>query len=294
MRKKSLLSLVAERVVIFDGAMGTMLLESGLPAGGTPELWNLERPDIVEDIHRRYFAAGSDVVQTNTFGGTALKLADKGSGDKAEAVNAAAVKIAKRACPEGCFVAGDIGPTGRMLPPVGTATVEELEETFFHQAAVLLKNGADLISIETMFSLEESLAAVRAAKRAGSCPVIAAVTYNKTPNGYFTMMGEGVGQCVQAFEDSGADVIASNCTLGSRDMLELVVEMKSTTEKPILIQPNAGKPIADDGGPTRYEQTAQEFAEDVRRLVDAGADMVGGCCGTNASFIREMVRQIRS
>jgi len=288
-----ILSLAAERVVVFDGAMGTMLLASGLPTGGTPELWNIEQPGIVEEIHRQYYASGSDVVHTNTFGGTALKLADKGHEDKMEQVNLAAVKIAKRACPDGRFVAGDMGPTGRMLPPVGTATVEELEETFYLQATALLKGGADLISIETMFSLEESLAAVRAAKRAGDCPVVAAVTYNNTPNGFFTMMGESVSQCAEAFEKAGADVFASNCTLGSGDMLELVKDMKAATTLPVLIQPNAGKPVADDDGPTRYEQTALEFAQDVKRLVDAGADMVGGCCGTNAEFIREMVRHIQ-
>ena len=170
---KDILELAAERVVVFDGAMGTMLLASGLPTGGTPELWNLEQPGIVENIHQQYYDAGSDVVHTNTFGGTSLKLADKGHADKAEQVNAAAVKIAKKACPPGKFVAGDIGPTGRMLPPVGTASVEELEEAFFQQAKALVQAGADLISIETMFSLEESLAAVRSAKKAGDCPVVA-------------------------------------------------------------------------------------------------------------------------
>ena len=290
---RTILELAAERVVVFDGAMGTMLLASGLPTGGTPELWNLEEPGIVENIHRQYFDAGADVVHTNTFGGTALKLADKGNADKAEQVNLAAVEIARQACPAGRFVAGDIGPTGRMLPPVGTANVEELEEAFFFQARALLQGGADLISIETMFSLEESLAAVRSAKKAGDCPVVAAVTYNKTPNGYFTMMGESVVQCAEAFEKAGADVFASNCTLGSNDMLALVADMNAATRLPVMIQPNAGKPVADDDGPTRYTQTAREFALDIKRIVDAGADMVGGCCGTNADFIREMVRHIQ-
>ncbi len=290
---KNILTLAAERVVVFDGAMGTMLLASGLPAGGTPELWNVEQPAIVEDIHRQYYAAGSDVVHTNTFGGTALKLADKGHAEMAEQVNIEAVRIAKKACPEGRFVAGDIGPTGRMLPPVGNASVDELEVAFYNQAAALLKGGADLISIETMFSLEEALAATRAAKRAGNCLVVAAVTYNKTPNGFFTMMGESVNQCAESFEKAGADVIASNCTLGSGDMLELVKDMKTATTKPVLIQPNAGKPIAEDGETTHYEQTSQEFAHDIKELVGAGADMVGGCCGTNADFIAEIIRQIR-
>ena len=289
----TILDLAAERVVVFDGAMGTMLLAAGLPTGGTPELCNLEQPGIVEGIHRQYYKAGADVVHTNTFGGTALKLADKGNADKAEQVNLAAAEIARKACPADRFVAGDIGPTGRMLPPVGTASVEELEEAFLLQAQALLQGGVDLISIETMFSLEDSLAAVRSAKKAGACIVVAAVTYNRTPNGFFTMMGESVAQSAEAFEKAGADVFASNCTLGSGDMLDLVADMKAATSLPVMIQPNAGKPIADDGGPTRYAQTAREFAQDIRRMVAAGADMVGGCCGTNAEFIREMVRHIQ-
>jgi 5-methyltetrahydrofolate--homocysteine methyltransferase len=149
----------------------------------------------------------------------------------------------------------------------------------------------DLISIETMFSLEEALAALRAAKRLGDVLVIAALTFNRTKKGFFTMMGEGVKQAVSAFEAAGADVIASNCSLGSRDMIELTKELRAATGKPILIQPNAGKPVTQKGV-TSYQQTPAEFARDGKEIKDSGADMIGGCCGTNPEFIRALAHTL--
>jgi 5-methyltetrahydrofolate--homocysteine methyltransferase len=292
MKYKRFMELAQNKIVVFDGAMGTMLFEAGLKAGGVPELWNIEKPEIVMSVHQRYYEAGADVVHTNTFGGTDMKLQQKGVSAQMEAINIEAVKLARRVCPENAFVAGDLGPTGKMLKPVGDVDMQELVETFYRQASVLLKGGVDLISIETMFSLEEAVAAVRGAKLAGDCPVIAAITYNKTPNGFFTLMGESVEQCVSAFEKEDVDVIGSNCTLGSNDMVDLVKEIRPRTKKPILFQPNAGKPVRREGG-TIYEQTADEFAADIKKIVNAGATMVGGCCGTNADFIKAMVHTLR-
>jgi 5-methyltetrahydrofolate--homocysteine methyltransferase len=291
MNGKSFMNLVNDRIVFFDGAMGTMLLEAGLPPGGIPEMWNLEKPEVVMDVYQQYFNAGADVVHTNTFGGSTLKLSIKGHAHQMESINLAAVQLARRVCPENAFVAGDLGPTGKMLKPMGDATIETLEEAFFLQAAALIKGGADIISIETMFSLDEATAALKAAKRAGNIPVIAGITYNKTPNGFFTMMGETIEQCAATLAENGADAVASNCTLGSSDIIELTRELRKATTKPILIQPNAGKPILKDNI-TIYEQTPSEFAGDIKRVVDEGADMVGGCCGTNAAFVREIVRTI--
>ena len=285
------LKLVNDRIVFFDGAMGTMLLAAGLPGGGVPELWNLEKPDVVLDVYQQYYNAGADVVHTNTFGASTLKLGVKGHAEQMESINLAAVQLARRVCPENAFVAGDMGPTGEMLKPMGTATFEILEEAFFLQATALIKGGADIISIETMFSLDEATAALKAAKRAGNIPVVAGITYNKTPNGFYTMMGETIEQCATTLGENGADAVACNCTLGSSDFLELVRELRKATPKPILIQPNAGKPIPKDNI-TIYEQTPSEFAADIKRIIDEGADMVGGCCGTNAAFVEEIVRTI--
>jgi 5-methyltetrahydrofolate--homocysteine methyltransferase len=287
----AILELAKKKTVIFDGAMGTMLIAAGLKAGETPELWNLEKPSLVTDIHRKYYQAGSDVVHTNTFGGSAIKLVDKGLSDKMERINVEAAKIAREACPAGKFVAGDVGPTGKLLKPLGDLVLEEAEEDFFRQSQALLKGGVDLISIETMFSLEEALAALRAAKRLGDVLVIAALTFNRTKKGFFTMMGEGVAQAVSAFEQAGADVIATNCSLGSRDMIDLTKELRAATRKPILIQPNAGKPVTQKGV-TSYQQTPAEFAQDGKEIKNSGADMIGGCCGTNPEFIRALVQTL--
>lgn len=287
----AILESAKKKAVIFDGGMGTMLMAAGLKAGESPELWNIEKPSLVTDIHRKYYEAGSDVVHTNTFGGNTIKLAERGLADKMETINVEAARLAREACPAGKFVAGDIGPTGKLLKPLGDLVLEEAEEGFFRQAQALLKGGVDLISIETMFSLEEALAALRAAKRLGDVLVIAALTFNRTKKGFFTMMGEGVKQAVSAFEAAGADVIASNCSLGSRDMIDLTKELRAATGKPILIQPNAGKPVTQKGV-TSYQQTPAEFARDGKEIKDSGADMIGGCCGTNPEFIRALAQTL--
>jgi 5-methyltetrahydrofolate--homocysteine methyltransferase len=287
----AILELAKKKAVIFDGGMGTMLMAAGLKAGESPELWNIEKPSLVTDIHRKYYEAGSDVVHTNTFGGNTIKLAERGLADKMETINVEAARLAREACPAGKFVAGDIGPTGKLLKPLGDLVLEEAEEGFFRQAQALLKGGVDLISIETMFSLEEALAALRAAKRLGDVLVIAALTFNRTKKGFFTMMGEGVKQAVSAFEAAGAAVIASNCSLGSRDMIDLTKELRAATRKPILIQPNAGKPVTQKGV-TSYQQTPAEFAQDGQEIRNIGADMIGGCCGTNPEFIRALAQTL--
>jgi 5-methyltetrahydrofolate--homocysteine methyltransferase len=287
----AILELAKKKTVIFDGAMGTMLMAAGLKAGESPELWNIEKPSLVAEIHRQYYEAGSDAVHTNTFGGNAVKLADRGLAEKTEKINVEAARLAREACPAGKFVAGDIGPTGKLLKPLGDLAIEEAEEAFFRQAQALVKGGVDLVSIETMFSLQEALAALRAAKKLGAVTVIAALTFNRTKKGFFTMMGEGVRQAVSAFEEAGADVIASNCSLGSSDMIDLTKELRAATRRPVLVQPNAGKPETQMGV-TSYRQTPAEFAQDGKEIRNSGADMIGGCCGTNPEFIRSLVHAL--
>jgi 5-methyltetrahydrofolate--homocysteine methyltransferase len=287
----AILELAKKKTVIFDGAMGTMVMAAGLKAGESPELWNIEKPSLVAEIHRQYYEAGSDAVHTNTFGGNAVKLADRGLAEKTEKINVEAARLAREACPAGKFVAGDIGPTGKLLKPLGDLAIEEAEEAFFRQAQALVKGGVDLVSIETMFSLQEALAALRAAKKLGAVTVIAALTFNRTKKGFFTMMGEGVRQAVSAFEEAGADVIASNCSLGSSDMIDLTKELRAATRRPVLVQPNAGKPETQMGV-TSYRQTPAEFAQDGKEIRNSGADMIGGCCGTNPEFIRSLVHAL--
>ncbi len=284
-----ILQLLGKEPVIFDGAMGTMLMASGLKAGETPEMWNLEKPSAVMEIHRRYYEAGSHVVHTNTFGANPVKLSDRGLAEKMESINLEAARIARQACPRGKRVAGDMGPTGKLMRPLGDLDPQRAQEGYRMQAEALLNGGVDFLSIETMFSLQEALAALKGAKRLGEIFVIVSLTFNRTKRGFFTMMGEGVSQVVSSLEEAGADAVGSNCTLGSRDMIDLTAQIRAATKKPLLIQPNAGKPVTRHGI-TTYQQSPTEFAEDGEKIKEAGADMIGGCCGTNENFIRELAK----
>ena len=278
------LTKLKENTVLFDGAMGTMLMKAGKAGLKTPILLNLDEPELVTDIHRQYYAAGADVVITNTFGGSPLKLVADGLDQQMAELNRAAVKLVRKACPEGKYVAGDIGPSGKMLKPLGDAAPEDVQTSFFSQAEVLIECGVDLIIIETMFSLEEALAAVQGVRKAGDILLLASMTYTKTPNGFFTMMGETVSQCTAALAEAGADMMGANCTLNSTDTIDLTKELRAATDRPILVQPNAGKPVTSEGL-TYYEQTPAEFAADAQKIHAAGADMIGGCCGTTPEFI---------
>jgi 5-methyltetrahydrofolate--homocysteine methyltransferase len=287
----AILESARRETVIFDGAMGTMLMASGLKADESPEMWNLEKPSVIMEIHRRYYEAGSHVVHTNTFGGNPVKLFDRGLGEKMESINLEGARIAREACPGGRWVAGDMGPTGKLMRPLGDLDPKRAEQAFERQAEALLNGGVDLLSIETMFSLQEALAALRGAKRLGEIFVIVSLTFNRTKKGFFTMMGEGVNQVVSSLEEAGADAVGSNCTLGSSDMVDLTREIKAATKRPFLIQPNAGKPVTQQGI-TTYRQRPTEFADDGRKIKEAGADMIGGCCGTNEDFIRELAKAL--
>lgn len=289
--QNKLLEKAKEKTIIFDGAMGTLIMSAGIESIKSPILLNVEKPDLVVEFHKQYYAAGADVVLTNTFSGNPLKLEAEGIEAQMEVLNRQAAELAKAACPEGKFVAGDIGPSGKTLPPVGDSSPEEMQDAFYRQAKVLIEGGVDLILIETMYSLDEAVAAVHAVRKESDILLAASMTFNLTEMGYYTIMGETVDQCASTLSEAGADIIGANCTLGSPDMIELTKELRAATDKPILIQPNAGKPVTDEG-PTYYQQTPAEFAQDLKLIKEAGADMVGGCCGTNPEFIENMIGAI--
>jgi methionine synthase I (cobalamin-dependent) len=283
------LDLVKQRIVLFDGALGTTLMARGLSSGEAPEKWNVERPEVVKEIHRAYFSAGSDVVQTNTFGGNRFKLSEKQlEGDLAR-INRTAVELAKEVRPPGKFVAGDVGPSGKLMAPFGPYDKEQMEGNFAEQGQLLVDAGVDLISIETMFSLEEALAALRGIRGVTDIPIFVSMTFDRKAKGFFTLMGDTPESCVRALEENGADVVGSNCQLGSREMADLIQEIKRWTKTPVIAQPNAGSPVLR-GGKTAYEQSPEEFAEEILEIVKEGADIVGGCCGTTPLFI-EKVRE---
>lgn len=263
----------------------------GLSSGEAPEKWNLERPEVVKEVHRAYFSAGSDVVQTNTFGGNRLKLRAQSIEGDLLRINQTAVQLARSVCPPGKFVAGDVGPSGELMVPLGPHAVDEMEGVFAEQGQMLAEAGVDLISIETMFSLDEATAALKGIRGVTGLPIFASMSFDRKPRGFFTLMGETPEACVKALEENGADVVGSNCQLGSREMVDLTREIRSWAKVPVIVQPNAGSPVSREGG-TVYEQSPEEFAEDVVRIVESGANVVGGCCGTNPLFIKQVKERL--
>jgi 5-methyltetrahydrofolate--homocysteine methyltransferase len=265
--------------------MGTLLFSYGLPIGTPPELWNLSHPEIILKIHKKYIQAGADVIQTNTFGATSLKLRKSGNEKKMERLNEAAVKIARKACPDNKYMAGNIGPTGEFLEPVGEVTYKQLKKAFSEQAHILDSAGVDLISIETMYDLREALAAIEGVREVSSLPLFVCMTFEKKTKGYFTLMGNEVSSSLKKLEQAGADAVGANCTLGSKDMIRLVLTMMKNTKLPLIVQPNAGMPKLVKGK-TVYLQKPSSFANDILKMVKSGANFVGGCCGTTPEFIK--------
>ena len=288
MRGTELLELCRRRTVLFDGALGTELMRRGLPQGAAPETWNLERPESLREVHAAYFAAGSDVATTNSFGASPIKLASHGIGTDARELNIAAARLASSVRPSGRFVAGSIGPNGRFLKPQGEGAESEFEAAFEVQAASLAEGGADLLILETMFDLREASCALRAAKRAAALPVFATMTFNLTKRGFFTLMGQSVAACAAELETLGAAAIGANCTLASDGMIGLARELRAATPLPVIIQPNAGQPQIGPNGELVYAQSVEDYVRDVRAIIAEGANIVGGCCGTTPAHIRAL------
>ena len=279
-------------ILLIDGAMGTQLMLKGIKAGETSETWVLNRPDDVAAIHKSYFDAGADIVITNTFGATPIKLSHFDLSEKADEINRVAAGLAKSVCPDGGFVAGNIGPTGKLLKPYGDGDEDELFENFKLQSMALMEGGADLIIIETMMDLKEAEIALKAALST-NLPVFVSITFDKKKRGYFTMMGNRPEEVVKSLVDLGANVVGANCTLRIGDMVELVKEITAHSSVPVMAEPNAGSPELEDGKP-KYVDGPKEFAGRLPDLISAGAKIVGGCCGTTPETTMEMRKVIDS
>jgi 5-methyltetrahydrofolate--homocysteine methyltransferase len=285
--------LIQRKVMLFDGGMGTMLISSGLGRGQAPEEWIVQHPEKVREIHYQYLQAGAEVVQTNTFGATDIKLSVSRPGKKPDVdrFNEEAVKLVREAVEEygegDRFVAGDIGPTGKFFPPVGTLEPNEARRSFRQQARALHRAGVDLFLVETMYDLKEAVEALRAIREVSDRPVVVEMTFDRKPNGYFTIVGDTPGKAVDTLLEEGTDVVGANCTISSAEMIDLAVEMRKLTDKPLLFQPNAGSPEIRHGKEL-YRQKPDEFADDMTEIVEKGANAVGGCCGTTPEFIRAL------
>ena len=284
--------LVRKRLVVYDGGMGTMLFAAGLLDGESPEPWNWEKPEVVNEVYRAYYEAGSDVVQTNTFGGTPIKLSERDLQDRTYDANCLAAKALKGICPEDRYAAGDVGPIGKFMKPMGEFTREEFDASFEAQIQGLVDGGVDLISIETMYSLEEALCALRAAKKLSSLPVVVCMTFDRNPRGFFTLMGETVPHCLKVLEDNGADIVGSNCSHGSPVFIDLARLIRDHTDLPVIVQPNRGKPILEKES-MAYKQTVEEFVADARTIAAIGVNVFGGCCGTTPEFISGLSQAVK-
>lgn len=273
--------LFQDKILILDGAMGTVLQQRGLPPGGQPELLNLTQPELLESIHREYIDAGSRVVYANTFGANGLKLGK--TGRSVDEIVSAAVAIAKKAAAgTGALVALDVGPLGELLEPMGTLSFEHAYELFREIVLSGVKAGADLIVIETMTDLYETKAALLAAKENSDLPVFVTMSFEASGR---TFTGCTVASMARTLEGLGADAIGLNCSLGPDQLAPLLKELCESTRLPVIAKPNAGLPDPVDG---HYDMDPEAFAQAVLDCVDAGVSIVGGCCGTTPEYIRRL------
>jgi len=270
-------------VTVADGAWGTELDRLGCPAGYCREEWNVSKPELVQEVAASYVQAGSKIILTNTFGGSRYVLDSHRHGDKVEAFNRAGAEISKRAAGDKARVFGSIGPSGKM---VVTGEVDEngLFEAFKTQAEALAAGGVDALVVETMTELAEATAAVKAAKTTGLL-VVGCMTYDSGPDKTNTMMGVTPQQAVEALTEVGADMIGCNCGIGIDNYITVAGRLRAATDKPLWVKANAGLPEID-GSRVVYRMTPEEFAQKVQELIKAGANVVGGCCGTTPDFIR--------
>ena len=297
-RGRTLLERLTSEVLVFDGAMGTMLFQAGLIPGACPELWNAERPDVLRDIHRAYFDAGSDLVETNSFGGTRLKLKAFGLEERCRELNAQAARLARSVCPPDRYVAGSIGPTGHLpdtFEPLGDTPAELFYESFREQALALAEGGVDLFAIETMMIPDEAVLAIKAAKDAARLPVMCSMTFQYDPAKGVdrTMWGTSPADAAAKLVEAGADVVGCNCGDGGpRRVPAILSEMQSASATPLVAYPNAGIPKIV-GDQTVYDLTPEAMAAVFPAIVAAGARIVGACCGSTPAHIRKIAETVR-
>ena len=286
-------------VVICDGAMGTELQKRGLGKGVTPDSWNITHSEQVNDVHKSYIQAGSGAILTNTFGSNAMRLG-KNKEYTVLQLNHAGAKIARECAGDNVLILGDIGPTGfeDQLPPYGTISKQVFYDSFKEQAMALDEAGVDAIIVETMSSIAEAVIAVQAVKENTSKPLICSMAFARPPasrpDDLRTPWGDEVPDIIDTLTKAGADVLGSNCGDLVEEMPRLVKMMREITKLPLIFEVNAGRPRVDDEYRTIYSLESEAFAEIIMQIVDNGANLVGGCCGTTPDHIKTICNRLKN
>lgn len=284
MTREEFRHLAEEKIIILDGATGSNLIKAGMPNGVCPEKWIIDNPKALIDLQREYVRSGSNIVLAPTFTGNRIKLAEYGLEEDIVNINTRLVEISKEAVEGKAYVAGDISMTGRSLEPVGDMLFEDLVDVYKQQAKILDAAGVDLFIIETMMSLQECRAALLAVKETSKLPVIVSLTYNEDGR---TLYGTSPDIAIIVLQSMGADAVGLNCSLGPKELVPLVEQMAEYANVPILAKPNAGLPALINGESV-YDLSPEEFVEGMKGIIEAGASIVGGCCGTDPEYIKQL------
>ncbi|MCF8241378.1 MAG: homocysteine S-methyltransferase family protein [Melioribacteraceae bacterium] len=279
------------KILVSDGAWGTFLQQKGLKPGESPELWNLTHRDEVKSIAKSYINAGADIIETNSFGGSTFKLNHFGLQDKTCELSKAAAEISREAAGDKIVMAS-AGPTGKFLM-MGDITEDELYESFKLQTQGFVNGGADAVIIETFYDLGEAEQAIKAVKENSDLEIICSFTFENRSGQFKTMMGTSPAEAAKAALDFGADIVGTNCGFGFVPMVEIINQIRSVVDIPILVQANAGLPELD-GQNIVYPETPKFVANVVPDLITAGANIIGGCCGTTPDHIKAIVKKVRS
>lgn len=278
-------------VIICDGATGTMLHAAGLPAGMMPEVWNIENPAAVQAVHRAYAEAGARLMTTNTLGGTGARLRDAGWQDRVIEMNRAAAMLARESLNDEVWLAGSMGPTGKLMEPYGPLSVAETMSLFTEQVHGLVEGGVDALLIETHHALEEAQCAVRAARSLGDLPILCTFAFDAKGR---TLMGLRPEVAAREMEALGVDVVGANCGAGPQAVQIALEKMRGATHLPLMAKANAGIPQLGSERHTVWDVTPEQMSEHARAFAALGAQLIGGCCGTTPRYIEAMATALRT
>ena len=281
---------LTENILILDGATGSNLMASGMPRGICTETWVIDHKDVIQDLQRAYIQAGSQVIYAPTFGGNRMNLAKHGLTDRIEEINRTLVGYSRELAGNGVYVAGDITTSGSFITADGNYTYTEAFDMYQEQVRILADAGIDLIAAETMINIEETLAAIDAASSVCDLPIMCTMTVEA--DGSIFSGGNAIEASV-SLEAAGADAVGINCSVGPDQLVSVVRSIKENVSIPVIAKPNAGMPTIDDKGQAVYSMNAEDFASYMKVLIESGASVVGGCCGTTPAFIKALHDSIR-